>query len=137
MAEFYSVKIGSVYLTRDGTASGRACLLSVSGASDLLQTVSGNVQFAVDGTPIIQTFETGTKGKILEIKVEVLLTAVWASIVGLINAALSDGTTINLVGTGDIGNFDVDCFPLMPRPFEANEFINGRIENAIFRFVSV
>ncbi len=136
MSSFYLIQIDDVFLTRDGTETGRACLLSVAGASDLLNNFSGNITPAVDGTPIVQTFETGTKGKILEIKVDVLLAEVWSSIVNLINAALLAGETVNIIGAGDIGDFDVDCFPLLPKPFEANEFIEGRINNAVFRFIT-
>jgi hypothetical protein len=136
MSEFYLVKIDDVFLTRDGTETGRACLLTVSGASDLLNIFSGNVTLAIDGTPIVQMFETGTKGKTLEIKVDVLLSDVWTSLVNLINTALSEGETLNIIGTGDITNFNVNAVPLLPKPFEANEFVNGRIKDAIFRFIT-
>jgi hypothetical protein len=137
MARVYRLKIGDVYLTKTGLVDGIPCELSISGASDLLNTFSGSVTPAIDGTPIVQVFETGTKGKVLEIKVTRLYTAVWQSLVELIQTSLSEGETINLIGTGDIGNFDVDCFPFLPKPFEANEFSNGRIENAVFRFITV
>lgn len=136
MSRFYKIKFNNLWLTADGTENALACKLSVSGTSDLLNTFSGNVVQAVDGTPIVQIFETGTRGRILEMKVLWLNAAVWTSVVALINTAMADSATINIVGTGDIGNFDVDCFPLLPRPFEATEFINGRIKDAIFRFIT-
>jgi hypothetical protein len=133
---FYKIKIGSLWLTKDGLETGDECKLSVSGASDLLDSFSGSVNIAADGTPIVQTFETGTKGKILEIKVSTVYADVWTSIVNLINTALGDSATINITGAGVVGDFDVDCFPLLPKPFEATEFINGRIKDAIFRFIT-
>lgn len=136
MASFYKIKIGSIWLTADGSENADQCKSSVSGASDLLNNFTGSVTPAVDGTPIVQIFEIGTKGKILEIKVTRLYTSVWQSLIASIQDALSSGETINLIGTGDIGDFDVECIPLLPKPFEASEFINGRIENAIFRFIT-
>ena len=136
MARFYKIKINGGWLTEDGSENDLPCKLSVSGVSKLLNTFSGNTVQAIDGTPITQIFETETRGKILEIIVLWLYAPVWNSVVDLINTALAEPATMNIVGTGDIGNFDVDCVPLLPKPFEASEFINGRIKDATFRFMT-
>lgn len=135
MARFYRIQIGAVHLTSDGTNAGIPCKLAVSGADALLQTHKGQTIVANDGTPVNQLFAI-TKGKPLEISVEVLPESVWNSLVSLINTALTNETTINIIGTGDVGDFDEDFLPLMPEPFSAAEFINSRIKNSIFRFIT-
>ena len=136
MSKFYKVKIGAVYLTDNGLQTGLPCKLAVAGADALLSPFTGSVTPAVDGTPIMQIFETNLKGKVLEIRVFSLTTAVWNSLLALINTALAANTTINLTATGDIGNFDVQVLPLVPKPFEASEFSNSRIKNSTFRFIT-
>ncbi len=138
MSRFYRVKFDSIYLSSDGTISGIPAKLQVNGASELLSNFTGSVIQAVDGTPVVQIFETGSKGKTLEIKIEThIYTALWNSIVALINTALENSVSINVVGVGDIGDFNVDALPLLPRPFEAEGFENGRILKPIFRFITV
>lgn len=137
MAKFYRVKIGSIFLTSDGSETGLACKLSVAGADALLLSapVNSSTVLAVDGTPI-NIFVGTSAGRILEIRVLVLTKHVWELLVAEINTALENESTINLTGTGDIGDFDVDCLPLLPKPFEAAEFKNERIKNSTFRFIT-
>ncbi len=136
MTRFYRIKLDSIYLTETGLTSGTPCKLQLTGAGELLSNFTGSVTPSVDGTPVAQIFETGTRGKVLEIKIETLLTNVWESVLALINTALEDSATINIIGTGDVGSFDVDAIPLLPRPFEAEAFINGRLKNVILRFIT-
>lgn len=136
---FYRVKFNSIHLSSDGAngANSIPAKLSVPGADALLSNLTGSTNVSIDGTPVQQIFELGSAGKILEVRVEThLYQPVWASIVELINEALANDDTINVVGTGDIGNFDVSAQPLLPRPFEAKDFENNRILKPIFRFIT-
>lgn len=135
--KFYKIRIGGVWLTENGAQNALACKLSVAGADALLiyAPVNSATVLAVDGTPI-NIFVGTSAGRILEIRVLVLAKDVWNLLVAEINTALENGSTINLTGTGDIGDFDVDCLPLLPKPFEAAEFKNERIKNSIFRFIT-
>lgn len=136
MAKFYTIQLDDVYLTDTGATGGNPCKLALTGADALLSPFSGSTTISADGSPINQIFETGGKGKTLEIRPLILMQSVWTDIVSLINTALADSATINIKGTGDIGVFDVNALPLLPRPFEAQEFKNGRIKNAVFRFIT-
>lgn len=136
MAKFYTIQLDDIFLTDTGQESGDPCKLEVDGADALLFPFTGSTIISVDGTPINQVFETETRGRVLEIKPLVLTTELWTDIVALINTALGNSGTINIIGTGDIGNFVADAKPLMPRPFEAKEFKNGRVKNTIFRFIT-
>lgn len=136
--KFYRVKFDDIFLTKDGTNSAIPAKLQVVGADALLSPFTGSTIISIDGTPVNQVFEVETKGRTLEVRVETyLLEPVWESIVELINDRLADGGTINVVGAGDVGDFDVDAKPLLPRPFEAQEFENERILKPIFRFITV
>ncbi len=135
MAKFYEIQIGAIYLTGTGLVSGEKCKLGVTGADALRSNFTGSTIVSIDGTPINQIFETN-RGKILEIVVSILTQSVFTGVVALINTALSNSGTIRIIGIGDIGNFDVFAVPLLPRPFEAQEFKNGRIKNVIFRFIT-
>ncbi len=136
MAKFYTIQLDDVYLTDTGLESGDPCKLEVTGADALLFPFTGSTIISVDGTPVNQVFAAETRGRVLEIKPLVIAAELWTDIVALINTALGNSGTINIIGTGDIGNFDVEALPLMPRPFEAKEFKNGRIKNPIFRFIT-
>ena len=135
MARFYRLQIGDIYLTEDGTSLGTPCKLQIDGADALAQAKTGQITQAADGTPYAQIVEFSS-GKILEIQIQTLLTDVWESLLSLVNTALENSDTINLIGTGDVGDFSVDAMPLVPQPFEAQEFLNGRIKNARFRFIT-
>lgn len=135
MAEFYSIQLNSIYLTKTGLANGRACLLTLAGADALLQTKTGQTTQAADGTPYAQIVDY-TVGKVLEMRVETIMSGVWEQVVELINNALENSQTIQMIGSGDIGDFSVSVMPLLPRPFEAQEFIEERIRNAVFRFIT-
>lgn len=137
MARFYRITIGNVALTKTGLVSGLPAKLLVSGADALRQTRTGQTTLAADGTPYSQIVAFSA-GKTLEIRVETyLLEAVWDSLVALINSALENGADITVVGTGEIGDFSVSAAPLLPKPFEAAAFENGRILKPVFRFVTV
>ena len=137
MSRFYRIKLNDLHLSSDGTADGDPCKLSCDGADALALAVTGTTSVAVDGTPVNVLFDGGG-GRVLEIKVETLEAAIYHAVVALINTALANSTTINIVGTGDILNFDVPVIPLFqPRPFEAKDFSGGRIKNAVFRFITV
>lgn len=132
---FYTIRFDSIHLTEDGTSGGTPCKLSVAGADALLRTRTGQTAQAADGTPYVQIVAF-TSGKILEIQISTVLADVWADLTALVNTALENSATINLVGVGDIGDFNVNAQPLLPQPFEAQEFNNGRIKNATFRFIT-
>lgn len=133
MAKFYKIRLNSIYLTSDGTNTGDPVKLSVSGA-DALGGVSG-VTIPTVGGAVNQLFGTS---KPIEIRVLTHISeALWNSLVALINTALENSETINLIGTGDTGDFQRNVQPLLPKPFEAQDFRNGRILTPIFRFITV
>jgi hypothetical protein len=136
MSRFYEIQIGGVYLTEDGTASGTPCKLSVENVEDLLTTVAGNAQLSANGTPIFQLVEW-TAGKQFAVRVSTLTKDVWLDLVELLNTALEEEDALSITGSGDTGDFTVSAKPFPQKPFAAERFINGRIINAVFRFITV
>lgn len=136
MSRFYIIRVHDIFLSEDGTNTGAACKLSVENVEDLLTTVAGNVQLSANGTPQFQLVEW-TAGKQFAVRVSTLTTDVWLSLVELLNTALEENDTLSIAGSGDIGDFTVSAKPFPQKPFAAERFINGRIINAVFRFITV
>jgi hypothetical protein len=136
MAKFYLIQLNSVYLTSDGTSSGKRCKLTVSGVENLVRTRTGFTSLAIDGTPVTQIVEQNGKGFAVEISIETLTKTVFDDLIELINNALVQSATIDLIGTGETGNFNVDVIPLMPNPFSFESFRNNYIKNVALRFVT-
>ena len=137
MADYNTVKIGTVYLTDDGLVTGMACRCEVSGLQALKPTKTGAMQIAADGTPYGFYTDNLGKGAELRVKPYSITKAVFDSVVTAINAALTAGSTINVVFTnGDTGNFDVDCLPMLPVPVSfPGSFASGRIDGVEFVFL--
>ena len=136
MSRFYDIRIHGIFLTEDGTTAGLPCKLSVENVEDLLTTVAGNVRLSANGTPIFQLVEW-TAGKQFAVRVSTLTKDVWLSLCELLNTTLEEDVAISIEGSGDIGDFTVSAKPFPQKPFAAEAFINGRIINAVFRFITV
>ena len=86
----------------------------------------------MDGTPVNLLFGGG--GRVLEIKIETLEAAIYHAVVALINTAPANSTTINIVGSGDILNFEVPVKPFFQPPlFKAKDF-SGGVQNYSVKF---
>lgn len=133
---FYRIQIGDIYLTKTGANGGIPCKLSVTNADALVLGFVGQTVKAIDGTPINKIIALD-KGIDFEINVEILMKAQFDAIKTLITNALSNSSTINVVGTGDGGNFDVDAVPSLPQPFAHQEFKNGRMKSVTFKFATI
>jgi len=136
MSRFYDIQINGIFLTDDGTDSGLGCKLSVENVEDLLKTVAGFVQLSAKGTPQFQLVEW-TAGKQFAVRVSTLTKDVWLDLVELLNTALEEDDTLIIAGSGDTGDFTVSAKPFPQKTFAAERFINGRIINAVFRFITV
>lgn len=133
MANFYRVRLDTIHLTSTGLESGIPCKLDIPNADSLFDNFAQNVIIANDGSVVVQVFEIAS-GKQIDINIEVLPKSVWEDLLGLRNTALANSDTINLIGTGDIGNFDVNTIPLK---FLAKSFTNGRIKQITLSFITV
>lgn len=136
MARSYQIQIGNIFLTSDGTSGGTFVRCSVPQADDILDNFLQSVTIANDGAATVQVFEPDIPpSRILDIIPSVWIPkAVWDDLRTLRTTALTNSETINIVGTGDTGNFDVDAIPLK---FSAKRFTNSRIYEVQLSFVTV
>lgn len=134
MPSFYRIQIDSIHLTSTGAAGGIPCKLEVPAADSLFDNYVQNTVLANDGSVIVQLFQIDNKGKQIDINIEVMPKTVWEQLLSARNTALTNQTTINIVGTGDIGNFDALAIPLK---YSAKRFLNSRIYEVTLSFVTV
>lgn len=133
MARYYSLQIGTVYLTDTGLVGGKPCRIKIEPVESLRVNYAGQTAPSADGTPYTVAFAVGTKGRALTVTIDYLPKTVLDSLVTLINTALQNNTTITLIGTGDLGNFNLQAVPALPNPIRAG----GRFSNAILQDVSL
>jgi hypothetical protein len=135
MSRFYHVQIDSIYITSDGTNGGDPCKLSVAGASELLQTVTGAAIPTIGGT--VFQLVPYTKGKRFSVAIDQIMKDQWDDLVTLINNTLETDGDFTVSGTGDIGDFSATVKPFPVSPFKAQSFINGRIRGVTLEFITV
>lgn len=138
MAEYNLVNFNdTLYLTDDGLVTGRPCRVEVSGLDALALPYAGNVTSAADGTPYAFVIAHHGQGAVLKLSPAVITTSVLASIKSVFQTAIAAEETINLKLTGgDLGNFDLECLPLFPRPIEfSGKFLEGNIYDVVLGLV--
>lgn len=136
MSDYNKVKIESTWLTRDGTEDELPCLVTVTGLDRLKLSKTGAVQLAADGTP--RPFVTPNLGKGVTIVITIFTIAkdIFDDIIADINTALNASDTVNITLEGDTGDFDLDCFPLLPTGIEfPGDFSDDRVHDVKLSFV--
>lgn len=132
------ISIGTVFLTSDGTDTGRKCRTVVTGIEALLAGFRGATQTAIDGTPYLQVTANNYKGIRFSINVNVTPDTELQALMTQINTALSGGNAIQVTIDGSRGTYDLQCLPdLTPGAVTGGEEtdIGGRIKNLIFNFI--
>ncbi|SRR5258706_16358363 len=110
MARYYRVKIGSIYLTHDGTNTGRPCKVDVEGVNGLILPDTGNVATGADGTPFREIPLTPTgAGRPFVIIAAFLVSSVYASLKAALDSAAGSNADFNVTGSGLPGDFDADA----------------------------
>lgn len=131
MARFYLLHITgtgpsgavSIYLTDDGTSTGRPCKNTIENLQSLLTPISGNTTVADDGSPFTEKPLTSGKGRPFVIVIPWSRTAVYTSIKTLIDYCVAQGTAVRVVGTNGPAGFDVDASPnFAPVPLGFDSF---------------
>jgi hypothetical protein len=110
MARFYKVKIGDIWLTRDGLEAGPACKTDIQGAALLTSPTVGNVAIGSDGGPFRETPLTPDGGgRAFLISVPVMKQDVFEDLRAALDAAAASASDFNVTGSGSTGDFDVDA----------------------------
>lgn len=143
MAEFYTVKFGSVYFTDDGTSTGQACLTTVTGLDNLQVPYAGAVAKSADNTPYMFVLDFGGQGTEIKIAPMVISASILAALKEVISVAVVTGATINVLIDGDTGSYNLECLPLFKseggvKPIEfSGKFFNGQIYDCALNVVVV
>lgn len=139
MAQSYKVKINDLWLTGDGTETGRPCRLELRGASAILSAVIGNTQTSEDGKPFNESPLTPIgAGRQIEIAIPKLSTGVFDDLKTILDtAAAAPGTEFNITATGEPGDFDIDCLVFYnPVYLDFGLFIDGSVKSVIIRAIT-
>jgi hypothetical protein len=124
-----------IWLTADGTETGRACKVEVIGANELQTQVAGAVIDTVGGR-VVQ-YVPYTRDKDIELRVHKLSADVWADLIALRETLLTNDDEIQITGTTDSGNpgdFDVQAKPRPDEMFSYERFTAGYVFGVVMRF---
>src|SRR5262245_26809449 len=91
---FNRVRIGAIYLTKDGTSGSTPCKLSISNLDLLLMDKTGNIEPVADGSPFIQLVDV--HGVELVIQVLKLKQTVYESLREAFNTLNNTGAKVEV-----------------------------------------
>lgn len=134
---FNTVKLNSVYFTEDGSQTGTKCKLAVAGLDALKKTRPASIQRDLNNVPYRQQSDFAGKGFDLSITVETLTESVFSAINDEINAACENETSLTLEISGDTGDFNLTVIPAAESVRFPGTFINSRIKQVTYSFVTV
>ena len=135
MAEYHKVRIGTIYLTKDGTDATAGCRVLVGGLDALQLGYVGNVVRAADNTPYLHRIENDGRGKDLTFDIFVLNQEQLEDIRTEWNGLIAAKAPIPvLIEDGPFGDFAFNCLPTMPQAITfSGEFSNERIPGIVIR----
>jgi hypothetical protein len=136
MARFNRVQINDLHLTKDSSAMAIPCLLSVSGLDKLKTPTKGRIVRGLDNTPTRISADFGGRGVDIAVTVETLYKAVFDALNAEIDTACDNFSTLDLVITGDTGDFNLTVIPGDEPIVFPGDFINGRIKKVTYNFVT-
>lgn len=133
--DFWKVKIGTTWLTDDGTSGGLPCQVEVPGVGPLFLNFASSIRKAADGTPYDFILPTDWQGIDLLINVLTMSEGVFTAIMTQINAALAAPTTMAMSLIWNTIDFEFTALPGVPTP--PGTFTAGRFNNVGFNFTIV
>jgi hypothetical protein len=100
------IKFGGTYLTDDGLSTGNPYINEIEGLGALKFPLISTPVVALDGT-VFEQF-TDRKGAEISITFSILDVAMWDTLCGIVQTSRTNGTTIAVQITNDMGSFYVD-----------------------------
>lgn len=129
--QYTRIKIGTIFLTSDNTATGTRYAATVEGLDKYFTTAGAKIIPALDGTLYRQTLPR--EDPRISIKIPTLRLAEYNQLRTLIQSAETAGTTIALEFVGHLGTFTFNAF------FESFEqegdHLSDSVKDATFTFV--
>ncbi len=132
---YHAIKVGSVWLTKDGLETGVNCKTNVTGLENLLSDFTGQTQYAIDNTTYIQVAENVGVGTKIGITMTRLESGVMTSLKSEINTAINTDTPFNVTIEGSAGDFDLECLPDFPQFTWPGEMMGGALMEVTLNLV--
>lgn len=140
MARYNKIKITSglntVWLTSNGLELGEECRTIVNGLEPFLFNKTGNIKISANGTPYAQMVNTDGRGNVIEIQCAFIEKTIYDQIVNIHNSAKNANNLIQLVITGETGDFTLETLPMLPKDISFESFSWGIIKNLVLRYIS-
>lgn len=125
MADFAKVKIGSTWLTDDGTETGDPCMVQTDGLKRLQSEKLGAVAFSANADPKHFSSPTDWQGVIFRVTAFVMDKTVHQAIVAELNGLDLKTDTIQFILESNLGDFDLQAKPMLPDFVDAPETFDG------------
>lgn len=129
--QYTRIKIGTIFLTEGGTATGTRYAATVEGLDKFFTTTQAKIIPALDGTLYRQTLPADDPR--ISIKIPALRLAEYNALRTLIQSAATSGATIPLEFVGHLGTFVFNAF------FESftqeGEHLSDSVKDATFTFM--
>lgn len=140
MAREYLVSITrgatTVWLTSDGTGSGRRCKTNIPAADQLFEDVSGNTTVASGGSPFTENPDANGGGREFDIEIPGCPTARLTELQNLHDAAGPAGE-FEITIVGEPGSVTVSAIGnYKPTPIGFGRFTTGNMKNVIARYIT-
>jgi hypothetical protein len=132
---FYFVKIGSIYLTSDGTSAGLPCKVLCRGVESFRSKYARAVVIAASGKAYELQVDLDQEGKHFEVELTNCPVELYEALLTLLNTAEDALSTLRIIGLGLPSNFDVQAMP-GENWLSTGQFSGGYINNVVLRFVS-
>jgi hypothetical protein len=128
----------TVWLTDDGTNTGRRCRSSIPAAAALFSPASGNTTVAAGGSAFNEIPLTVGGGRPFEIQIPSFQTARYTAIKNLIDAiAVDESATLTVTLTGETGAATATARPhFNPLPYDFGRFVSGWIKGFVLRLIT-
>jgi hypothetical protein len=131
---YYTIKVGSTFLTEDGLITGTPYVSTVKGLDAVRDAITVQQIIAIDGTPYQQTIQP-TKGVPVTVEIPWCERSMLDTLTAIRLAAVTGATTttLTLYDNGDgMGDFSLTTyFNTIRFP---GEFVNGKIKDVTLTF---
>lgn len=140
MAREYLVSIQfgltTVWLTSDGTGSGRRCKTEIPAADQLFEDESGNTTVAAGGSPFTELSDSAGGGRPIEIAIPNCPTDRLSDLQDL-HAAAGAAGELEITIAGEPGSVTVSAIQhYNPVPIGFGRFTAGNMKNVVLRYIT-
>jgi hypothetical protein len=136
MARYFTVKIGTTYLTRDGLISGTPCKVAVPNFDSLIFDKTGSVSVGRDGSPFTRTVDTGQAGVEIDVEITSMESSIWSSLITQIQAAIDADATLDLEISGVPGSYSGAAKARLPKPITYRDFNSSQIRGVLVHLIT-